>query len=317
MTRVAVTSKSFSRDDFLRAAILRLYPDTKFNDEQLRFDDAGLIEFLDGIERVIIGLESITENVLSALPSLKVISKYGVGIDALDLDAMALHGVNLGWTPGVNKRSVTELVVAQSIAVLRDLYQSNIDVKTGNWRVRKSHQLSSRVFGIVGLGHVGQDLTNLLAPFGCRIVAHDIVDMSEFAIANDVTMMPLDELLQTADIVSIHTPLDSSTRHLINQQKIGLMRSDALLINYARGGIVDQKALVKALDNGAIGAAILDVFDEEPPRDPDLLAHPKLFASGHIGGSSFEAIRAMGLAAIDGLESHSQPQGVSATIKAR
>ena len=301
MTRVAVTSKSFSKDEFLRQKIMQRYPDTKFNDAAASFDDDGLIAFLDGVDRAIIGLESINETVLSALPKLSVISKYGVGTDALDMNAMQRHSVTLGWTPGVNKRSVTELVVAQMISVLRHLYESNEDVKNGVWQVRKSHQLSSRTVGIIGLGHVGQDLVCLLSAFGCRLIGHDIANRQEFAATHSVELMSLESVLKTADIVSIHTPLDKTTSELINQERLELMKSNALLINYARGGIVDQSALSEALENDRLGGAVLDVFDQEPPICKRLIAHPRLFASGHIGGSSYEAIRAMGVAAIDGL----------------
>ena len=135
MTRVAVTSKSFSKNLFLREQILKRFTDTKFNDAQIQFDCESLIDFLQGVERAIIALETINEDVLSALPNLKVISKYGVGIDKIDMQAMHRHNVNLGWAAGVNKRSVTELVVGQMIAVLRHLYSSNADVKNGVWQV--------------------------------------------------------------------------------------------------------------------------------------------------------------------------------------
>ena len=301
MTLVAVTSKSFSKNVFLRQRLLRNFPNTKFNDEAIRFDDDGLIAFLDNIERAIIGLESINEKVLSALPKLSIISKYGVGTDALDLNALQHHGVELRCSPGVNKRSVAELVVAQMISVLRHLYVSNEDVKNGVWQVRKSHQLSSRTIGVVGLGNIGQDLISLLSVFGCRIIGNDVANRRAFAASNRVELMSLEALLKTADIVTLHTPLTPSTSRLINHETLAIMKADSILINYARGGIVDQNAVMEALKQKTLGAAVFDVFEEEPPVNKNLIAHPRVFASGHIGGSSFEAIRAMGLAAIDGL----------------
>ena len=302
MTKVAVTSKSFSKDAYLRAQILERYPDTKFNDAQVRFNTDTLIEFLTGVDRAVIALETINEEVLSALPQLKVISKYGVGIDAIDLEALKRHNVHFGWTPGVNKRSVTELVIAQMIAVLRHLYDSNQDVKNGNWQVRKSHQLSSRTVGIIGLGNVGQDLARVLSVFGCRIVACDIADRQSFADSHDITMMSLNDVLATADIVSVHTPLDDTTRNMIDANAIAGMKQGSILINYARGGIVDQAGVLAALNEGNLSAAVFDVFDPEPPVDTALIAHPNFYASGHIGGSSHEAIKAMGMAAIEGLD---------------
>lgn len=302
MTRVAVTSKSFARDPYLREEVLKRFPDTVFNDEQIRFDRDSLITFLEKADRAIIALETINEDVLLALPKLKVISKYGVGLDAIDIEAVRRHNIQLSWTPGVNKRSVTELVVAQIIAGLRHLYLSNSDIKNGVWQVRKSHQLSTRTVGILGLGHVGQDLVQLLSVFGCNIIATDIADREDFANKNNIKMMLLDDMLATSDIVSIHTPLDAITRNMINAEAIAKMKSGALLVNYARGGIVCQTAVREALDTGQLVGAIFDVFDQEPPVDMALIAHPRFVASGHIGGSSYEAIRAMGMAAIDGLD---------------
>jgi phosphoglycerate dehydrogenase-like enzyme len=301
MNRVAVASKSFSKNKFLRSTILERYPNTKFNDHGLRFDDDTLIKFLDGFEGAIIGLEVINEKVLSALPQLSVISKYGVGLDAIDTTAMRRHGVQLGWTPGVNKRSVSELVVAQMISVLRHLYDSNADVKSGAWHVRKSHQLSSQTIGIIGLGNIGQDLVKLLSSFGCELIATDTANRNDFATLNKVKLMGLSSLLKTADIVSIHTPLNNETRNLINTETLAKMKPGSILINYARGGIVNQDAVANALLDNRLGAAVFDVFEPEPPIINQLIMHQRFFGSAHIGGSSYEAIKAMGLAAIDGL----------------
>ena len=301
MTRVAVTSKSFSKDLFLREQILKRFPDTKFNDAQIQFDRESLIAFLQGVERAVIALETINEDVLSALPDLKVISKYGVGIDKIDMQAMRRHKVRLGCTAGVNKRSVTELVLGQMIAVLRHLYSSNADVKNGVWQVRKSHQLSTQTVGIVGLGHIGQDLTKLLSVFGCRVIACDIADRTTFAENNGITLMSLDDLLASSDIVTLHTPLDATTRNMIDADAIAKMKRGSILINYARGGIACQTAVREALEKGQLAGAAFDVFNPEPPIDTALIAHPCFYASGHIGGSSHEAIQAMGMAAIEGL----------------
>ena len=301
MTRVAVTSKSFSQDLFLREQILKRFPDTKFNDDQIQFNRESLIAFLQGVERAIIALETINEDVLSALPDLKVVSKYGVGIDKIDMQAMRRYNVHLGWAAGVNKRSVTELVVGQMIAVLRHLYSSNADVKNGVWQVRKSHQLSTQTVGIVGLGHIGQDLTKLLSAFGCRIIACDIADRRTFAENNGITLMSLNELLASSDIVTLHTPLDETTRDMIDADAIAQMKRGSILINYARGGIACQNAVREALEKGQLAGAAFDVFDPEPPICRALIEHPCFYASGHIGGSSHEAIQAMGMAAIGGL----------------
>lgn len=302
MTKVGVTSKSFSKNAFLRNQLLERYPDSHFNENDVVFDDEKLVEFLKRCDKAIIGLEAINKHVLPLLPDLRVVSKYGVGLDSLDLAAMSAHGVMLGWTPGVNKRSVSELVVGQMIAVLRCLYETNDDLKKGVWQVRKSNQLSCQTVGIIGLGNVGQDLVQLLRGFGCSIVAFDIVDRTVFAKKNNIQLVDFCDLIQLSDIISIHVPYNKSTANMIGRLELSKMQDNSILLNFARGGIIDEVAALGALHKGKLSALALDVFEEEPPKNRDLIEHPRFFGSCHIGGSSFEAINSMGLAAINGLD---------------
>lgn len=307
MIRVAVTSRSFSRHPILRAELIARYPDVTFNDEGRALEDNSLISFLKGHERAITALERLDEKVLGALPELKVISKYGVGLDMIDLEAMARYGVKLGWTAGVNRRSVSELVIAFAIALLRYLPASNADMHAGVWRQHIGRQLSERTVGIVGCGHVGKDLAQLLRAFGCRVLAHDIQNFPEFYARHGVEPVGLDDLLRSADVVTLHLPLDSSTRGLLSAERLSLMRSDAVLINTARGGIVDESVLKDMLKTDRLAGAAFDVFATEPPEDAELLRLPNFLATPHIGGSAEEAILAMGRAAITGLDSAGDP----------
>jgi D-3-phosphoglycerate dehydrogenase len=231
-----------------------------------------------------------------------VISKYGVGIDNVDVEALKRRGVRLGWTGGVNRRSVSELVVATAIILLRRLYEANLEVRQGTWRQHTGALLTGKTVGIVGLGHVGKDLVELLAPFQCRVLAHDIVEFRDFCAGHGVRQTTLAEALANSDIVTIHLPLDDSTRGMFSEKVLGSMRQGALLINIARGGIVDESALKERLKSGVLGGAAFDVFADEPPHDMELLNLPNFFATSHIGGSSIEAILAMGRAAIAGLD---------------
>ena len=236
-----------------------------------------------------------------------MISKYGVGTDMLDLGAMARRGVRLGWTGGVNRRSVTELALAFMIALLRELPQVDREVSTGTWRNRTGRQLSGRTVGLIGCGHIGKDLTPLLRAFGCPVLAHDILDFPEFYAAHQVEAVGLDDLLRRADIVSLHVPLDDSTRGLLGAGRLALVRPGALLVNTARGGLVDEQVLKQMLQDGRLGGAAFDVFATEPPEDAELLGLPNFLATPHIGGSSEEAILAMGRAAIAGLDDNRLP----------
>jgi len=307
MRSVAVASRSFSKHPILRSKILESYPDAKFNDKGLSLSGDSLVEFLSGHEKAITALEVIDDSILSKLPNLKVIGKYGVGIDMIDLHAMKDRGVELGWTGGVNKRSVSELVISFSIYLLHRVAFANAEVRKGEWYQVKGRQLSDCTFGIVGCGHIGKDLVKLLKPFGCNILAHDIIDFKEFYQENDVTSVGLDELLQKSDVATLHLPKNDSTNNILNKDRLQMLKKDAVLINLARGGLLDESALKKMLIEKRIAGAALDVFSVEPPIDTDFAHLDNVLITPHIGGSTEEAVLTMGLAAIDGLENSKNP----------
>ena len=242
-TPIAVTSRSFSKHPVLRAELLARYSNVRFNDEGQSLSGQSLIEFCRGRHKLITALERVDEPFLEALPELKVIGKYGVGTDMLDTRAMRKHGVRLGWTGGVNKRSVSELTIAFMISILRLVPQANRDIRDGVWKNRKGRYLSSRTVGIVGCGHIGKDLTGILRAFGSRVLAHDILDFSDFYRDNEVEAVALDELLRRADVVTLHLPLDDSTRNILSAKRLAMMKPGAVLVNTARGGLVDESAL--------------------------------------------------------------------------
>ncbi len=301
MTKVAVCSRSFSNNPVLRAELLREYPDTYFNDNGLSLEGDSLIEFLKPAERAITALETIDDHIISQLPNLKVIGKYGVGTDMIDIHALARAGIKFGWTPGVNKRSVSELTVCFMIAVLRHVFQSHIAAQDGVWKQLVGRQLSNQVVGIIGCGNVGKDLVTLLKPFGCAILVHDIVDYSKFYIAHNIEPVSLDELVRRSDIVSIHIPKNKTTLNLFDRSRIFAMKDRSILINTARGGIVDEQALKEALEQQRIAGAGFDVLNQEPPVNLSLIKTKNFFVTSHLGGSAEEAILAMGRAAIAGL----------------
>ncbi len=308
MTRVAVASRSFSRHPVLRAELPARYDDVTFNDKGVIFAGDELIAFLKGHDKAIVGLERLDEAVFSALPELKVVSKYGVGLDTIDLKAMAKRGLRLGWTGGLNKRSVSELVISFAVALLRHVPVAHAEVRTGTWRQPVGRQLSDRTVGIIGCGHIGKDLARLLRAFGCRVLAHDILDFPEFYAQHEVEPVRLEALLRAADVVTLHVPLDDSTRNILNAERLALMKPEAILLNTARGGLVDEQALKHMLNEGRMAGAAFDVFATEPPDDADLLNLPNFLATPHIGGSAQEAILAVGRAAIDGLDRNRVPE---------
>lgn len=307
MTSVAVASRSFSKHPVLRKEITNLFDDVTFNDSGASLHGESLIEFLDGHDLAVTALERIDAGILSRLPNLKVIGKYGVGLDMIDLQAMKEHGVKLGWTGGVNKRSVSELVVSFAIAILHRAVYANAEVKNGEWYQIKGRQLSDCTVGIIGCGHVGKDLVQLLKPFGCKVLAHDILDFNEFYTEHGVQAVGLAELLNNSDVVTLHLPLDDSTHNILDSKRLNLLKEGAVLINLARGGLLDEEALFTLLKQGKLMGAALDVFAIEPPEKSELIHLDNVFVTPHIGGSTEEAVLAMGMAAIDGLKNAQDP----------
>ena len=307
MTRIVVASRSFSSNATLRAELSSRYPDVTFTESPTVLGGDALIALLRGHDRAIVGLERVTEHVLAQVPELKVISKYGVGLDGIDVDAITRRGVKLAWTGGVNRRSVSELTLGFALALLHRVPEADFTLRRGDWRKLVGHQLTGRTFGIIGCGFVGQDLVKLLAPFECRVLAHDIRDYADFYREHRVTPVSLQQLLRESDIVSIHVPLDRTTRGMIGAAELAQMGAGTFFINAARGGLVDEAALADALEHGHLAGAACDVFAIEPDASPRLLALSTFLGTPHIGGSTQEAQLAMGRAAIDGLENARVP----------
>ena len=310
-SRVAVCSRSFSRNSVLRQELLSRYANVTFNDAGVELKGAALVEFLRGHDKALIALERVDDALLAALPELRVIGKYGVGLDGINLTALRTRGIRLGWKGGVNRRSVAELTIAFAIALLRHVPAANREVLSGTWRQHVGGLLSGRTVGLIGCGHVGKDVVRLLQPFGCRILAHDIRRFDRFYKEYGVEPVSLDELLSGADVVSLHVPLDAGTRGLLSASRLDMLKPTAVLINTARGGLVDEQTLKRKLMKAEIAAAAFDVFAAEPPDDAELLGLPNFLATPHIGGSAAEAILAMGRAAIEGLDDHAVPDAAA------
>ena len=310
---VAVASHSFPKNQTLRRELLARYPDADFNESRRPLAGDDLIRFLRGHDKAITGLEVLDEALFRAVPELRLVSKYGVGLDMIDLDAARRRGVVVRWTPGVNRQAVAELTIAFMIALCRQIVPLARELTEGGWRQPGGRQISSATVGVVGCGEVGRTVARLCRAFGSTVLAHDIVDYSEFYRQTGVRAVTLDALLRDSDIVTLHLPLDASTRNLIDARALGLMKPSAFLINNARGGIVDEPALKAALADRRLAGAAADVFALEPAIDLELLRLPTFIATPHIGGSTQEAVLAMGRAAIAGLDGG--PESIDVTSK--
>lgn len=297
--KIAVTPPAFCKSKTLRTELTGVFPNSVFNDKDRYLTEAESVEFFKDADAVVVGRDLVNENVLSALPRLKIVSKYGIGVDNIDQDALERHGVVLGWTAGVNKRSVAEMTLCFMIGLCHNVFREGYKLKQNGWREDGGRQLTGKTVGIIGCGHIGKEVIHLMRPYHCRVLVRDILDMSEFCRTAEAVEAGLDELVRESDIISLHVPLTEQTRHMIDAPVLEAMKSTAFLINTSRGEVVDQQALKAALLGGTIAGAALDVFGKEPPDDPEFLACPNLMATPHIAGNTVEAVESMGRAAID------------------
>lgn len=303
--KVVVSNNAFSKNSFLVEKLLSHFPDATINTTGKRYKGQDLIDYFRDADAAIVGLEIISPELLDNLPNLKIVAKYGVGLDNIDLEACKARNVNVGWTPGVNRRSVAEMTLGFMLALLRNLYITSNQLKDSHWNKNGGIQLTGRTIGIIGAGNIGKELIDILKPFGCRILINDLQDLSQYAKDNDLEVVEKDFLYKASDVITIHTPYTPKTKNILNMDVFKLMKPSAFIINTARGGIVNEADLKIALIEGIIAGAALDVYETEPPIDIELLKLPNLICTPHTGGNSIEAVVSMGLSAIDHLLKHS------------
>jgi phosphoglycerate dehydrogenase-like enzyme len=308
--RVVVTNPFFSKIPALEDELLALHPDARILKGRERLSEAEFIAFAEGCEAIIAGIfPALNETVLDALPDLKVIACASAGLDHIDAALMKSRGIRVGWVPGVNRESVSEITLSLIINLLRNVNRSNMSLRAGTWPARESGRLlRGRVVGIHGCGHIGRALVELLQPFGCTILANDLRDYGNFYRQWGVRSVSAEELWAESEILSLHLSRNRTTIGLYDAATLDKLRPGCILVNTARGRIVDEAALKQRLADGRIAAAAFDVFATEPLQDDDIATLPNMLATPHIAGSAIEAWLAMGRAAIKGLTDNVVPE---------
>ncbi|MCP9233364.1 phosphoglycerate dehydrogenase [Mesorhizobium sp. LMG 17147] len=252
-----------------------------------------VVRLADGCTGAIVSTDPFTAEVLGALPSLRVIARVGVGVDSIDRAAADAHGVAISITPGMNAETVADHTLALILALVRKVPQQDASVKAGIWERVGPYmpsELPGKTVGLIGAGTIGRAVARRLAGFGVQICYFDQM-VDDFPGATKLTS--LTELYARCDIISLHVPLLDETRHLIDAAAIAMMKPSALLVNTARGPVVDQQALFAALKSGQIAGAALDVFETEPPDPQAFDGVPNLVCAAHIGGISRESVARM------------------------
>ncbi len=234
----------------------------------------------------------VTREVLAAAENLKVIARAGVGVDNIDIDAATEYGVMVVNAPTGNIVAAAEHTIALLMALARRLPQAYVAMREGRWD-RKAYmgmEVREKTLGLIGLGRVASEVARRARGLEMHVIAHDPYVSTEYAQKLGVALVPLEELLSRADVVSLHLPLTAETRHFMNAARFARMKPGSYLINTSRGGVIDEEALLRALDEGRLAGAALDVFSVEPlPEDHPLRRHPKVILTPHIGGSTVEA----------------------------
>ena len=240
----------------------------------------------------IAGSEPFTPKVITACLKLRVIARTGVGFDAVNLPACDQAKVGVATTPGVNHHAVAEHTIAMLMSLARRLPERDRDVRRGVWGKEPTPRVMGRTLGIVGLGRIGRAVATRARGLGLNVLAFDPFPSREFAEQWEVELVPLDELLSRSDYVSLHLPMDQSVRHLINADTLQRMKRGSVIINTARGPLIDEVALCDALKSGHLRAAGLDVFEKEPlPLDSPLLSLENVLVCGHLAGLDEESQR--------------------------
>lgn len=253
-----------------------------------------------GVPYVIAGLEPYDDAVFAAHPSIRVVSRIGIGVDAIDLKAANTRGVAVYNTPAAPSKSVAELTVGFILGLIRGLAPMNSDFHGQRWAPRLGRELEQMTVGLLGFGRIGKMTAARLQPFGCRMIACDPEWDASQAEALRVKRVDFDEILAESDILSLHLPLSAETRHLIDAGRLDRMKRDAFLINTSRGGILDDRALIERLVSRRLAGAALDVFECEPDTAPYANV-PNLLLSPHIGSNTREARYRMEIGAVRNL----------------
>lgn len=264
--KILISSRSFGKVDGSAIETIKkagYTPMLNPYNRKLKEDELG--ELLDqDVVGLIAGTEKITEKALQNAKSLKVISRYGVGADNIDLVAVKRLGIIVCTTPDAPTQAVAELTLALILNLCRSISDVDRNIRSGKWDPLMGRLLSGKTLGIIGLGRIGKTLVKLVQPFEMKIIAHEPCPNQKFVLSYGIELASLKKVLSESDIISLHIPLTEDTHHLIGKKELVFMKHDAIIVNTSRGGLIEEEALIDALERGLISGAALDVFEEEP-----------------------------------------------------
>jgi D-3-phosphoglycerate dehydrogenase len=294
MIKVLVTARSFALCEEAKAILESHGCSITWNPVGRPLKEQELLALISGMDALITGTDEVSEKVIAAgLPSLKVIGKYGVGYDNIDVAAARCHGVQVTFTPGVLTKAVAELAMGLLLSAARNIAAMDGLVRQGKWERITGKELADKTIGIVGTGNIGREVAKRAAAFDMNIIAYDVWPNRDYAAQYGIRYVSLDELLAKADFISLHTPSTPGTIGMINSKSLQDMKNTAVLINTARGDLIVEEDLIKALQEGVIAGAGLDTFALEPLKDERFFSLRNVVLSPHAGSNTRETVARM------------------------
>ncbi|MNC30928.1 D-3-phosphoglycerate dehydrogenase [compost metagenome] len=290
MPKVVALPRSFSRSEEAKDLLMQAGFEIIWNTEGRPLKESELLEAIQGADALITGIDEVTGKVLEAgAPTLKIVAKYGVGYDNIDVGAADQLGIPVTITPGAPTRSVAELALSLMLSVARHIPQMNASVRDGGWNRITGTELGGKVLGVVGLGAIGTEVVKRAAAFDMQIIAYDAHVRQDLIDQYGVKYVTLPQLYALSDIITLHAPALPETIGMINKESLAQMKKTAYLINTARGDLVVEEDLYEALSNGQIAGAGLDTFIQEPPLSLNIVGLPNVVTSPHVGSNTVEA----------------------------
>ncbi len=264
-------------------------------------DEAQLLELLPGCVGYLAGVEPVSRRVLQQACELRAISRNGVGVNNIDLQAARQLGIAVLRVEGANARGVAELTIALVLSLVRHIPFSDHRLKQGQWQRRKGIELVDRTLGLVGCGHIGRLVAQMATALGMQVRGYDPVPHEALAAIPGFRYADLEQVLEEADVVSLHAPALPDGQPLLDQQRIARMKAGAYLINTARGELLDDAAVIAALDAGQLAGVAIDAYRHEPPGSDPLVLHEKTIAVPHIGAFTEESVSRAVVGAVENL----------------
>ncbi|MFP3088886.1 phosphoglycerate dehydrogenase [Treponema sp. TIM-1] len=272
-----------------------------FNPHGRPLTEDELIPLLEGCEGYIAGLDFITKKVIEQSPSLRVISRYGAGVDRLDLEAARAKGILVCNTPGVNAQAVADLTIALILSVARRIPFLDRNTRQGRWPRSTGVELYGKTMGILGLGAIGKAVAKRAAGFAMHIMAYDPYMDEAYAKAQGIVAADFDTLVTRVDFLCLHLPLTAETRHIISGEVMKRMKPGVIMVNTARGGLIDEQAAYELLQSGHLGGLGIDVYEEEPPKESPLFTLDNVVLTPHTASHTREATAAMASLSVQNL----------------